>query len=110
MLNSRSTQSAFISRSMPDGSKVGLMKNLSGCDNMSTFVQPSTHTHTDTQTQTKPHMVCTSAEQCRDDLFFLVLGSFPQSHQESPIRLLDIHDEFMMFMVRSWSVHDVLNF
>ena len=63
-----------------------------------------------TQTQTKPHMVCTSAEQCRDDVFFLVLGSFPQSHQESPIRLLDIHDEVMMFMVRSWSVHDVLNF
>ena len=46
VLNSRSTQSAFISRSMPDGSKVGLMKNLSGCDNMSTFVQPSTHTDT----------------------------------------------------------------
>ena len=45
LLNSRSTQRAFISRSMPDGSKVGLMKNLSGCDNMSTFVQPSTHRH-----------------------------------------------------------------
>ena len=97
------TRRAFISRSMPDGSKVGLMKNLSRCDNVSTFAQLGTHRH-------KLGPISLLLPRCPNGIgmyfFPLFLGSFPQSHEESPLSRYSFY-KFMMFMMSASSSHDV---